>query len=110
MKRSATGINHGTPGTNWRAFALLCLLLGAVFRFAWIGDVEYKADERGLFQQSQWIRRTQLWPALGSPGAQLRHPPLGPWTFAVLVQAFDLDSPRSLTRAVQALSFGAVGA
>jgi hypothetical protein len=93
---------------RWRAFAILCLVLAATFRFAWIGDVEYKGDERGLFDQSQAIRRTQLWPALGFPGGQARHPALGPWTFALLVHAFDLDSPLSLTRAVQALSFAAV--
>lgn len=93
---------------NWRVFTVLCLVLAAALRFAWIGDVEYKADERGFFEQSQFVRRTQLWPAVGSPGAQVRHPALAPWTFAVLVQAFDLDSPLSLTRAVQALSFAAV--
>jgi hypothetical protein len=93
---------------SWRVFTILCLVLAAALRFGWIGDVEYKADERGFYQQSQSIRRTQLWPAVGSPGAQVRHPALGPWTFAVLVQAFALDSPLSLTRAVQALSLAAV--
>jgi hypothetical protein len=108
MKRTATGSTAECPGVNWRAFTILCLVLAAALRFAWIGDVEYKADERGLFEQGQSIRRTQLWPTLGSPGAQLRHPALGVWTFAFLVQAFDLDSPLSLTRAVQTLSFAAV--
>jgi hypothetical protein len=87
---------------------VLCLVLAAAFRFGWIGDVEYKEDERGYFHQSEAIRRTNLWPVLGAPGAQFRHPALGPWTFGVLAETLGLDSPLSLTRAVQALSFAAV--
>ena len=108
-----------TSPFGWKSFTCLCLLAGALLRFAWIGDVEYKDDEDEMFRYSQAIGDTHMWPALGqthlcpavgptSGGREIRHPALGIWSFAVLAQVLHLNTPLGLTRAVQGLSFAAL--
>ena len=96
------------PG--WRSFTCLCLLVGALFRFAWVGDVEYKDDEDQLFRYSQAIPVAHLWPAIGTTSGvhEVRHPALGIWSFAILAGVFHLHTPLALTRGVQALSLVAL--
>ncbi len=98
-------------GFGWKSFTCVCLLVGALFRFAWIGDTEYKDDEDQLFRYSQAVRATHLWPALGTTSGvrEIRHPALGIWSFAVLAQVLHLNTPLALTRSVQALSLTALG-
>ncbi|HLY38136.1 MAG TPA: hypothetical protein VKU61_08875 [Candidatus Binatia bacterium] len=96
------------PG--WRSFTCLCLLVGALFRFAWVGDVEYKDDEDQLFRYSQAIPVAHLWPAIGTTSGvrEIRHPALGIWSFAILAEALHLHTPLALSRGVQALSLTAL--
>lgn len=95
---------------GWAWFTCVCLLVGALFRFGWIGDVEYKDDEDGMFRHSQAIAETHLWPALGmTSGAEgIRHPALGIWSFGILAHAFGLKTALGLTGAVQTLSLAAL--
>src|SRR5207248_7124473 len=97
---------------DWKSFTCICLVVGALFRFAWIGDVEYKDDEDEMFRYSQAVGRTDLWPALGQthlcPGAglpsgvrEIRHPALGIWSFAILAQVLRANTPLGVTRGVQ---------
>lgn len=84
----------------------MVLLVAAVLRFVWIGDVEYKDDEDQLFQYSQAIPATQLWPTVGTTSGvrYVRHPALGVWTFAVLAEVLHLRTPLAVTGSVAALS------
>jgi hypothetical protein len=95
---------------GWKWFTCVCLLLGALFRFVWIGDIEYKDDEDGMFHHSQAVGETQLWPTLGmTSGVRgIRHPALGIWSFGILAQVFHLHTPLTLTGSVQALSLVAI--
>ncbi len=95
---------------GWRSATCLCLLVGALARFAWIGDVEYKDDEDQVFQYTQAIHATDLWPALGQTSGlrELRHPALGVWSFAALARLLRLHTPLAVTLSVSALSLIAV--
>jgi len=95
---------------GWKWFTCVCLLLGALFRFVWLGDIEYKDDEDGMFHHSQAVGETQLWPTLGmTSGVRgIRHPALGIWSFGILAQVFRLHTPLALTGSVQALSLVAI--
>ena len=88
----------------------MLLLVGAVLRFAWIGDAEYKDDEDQLFQYSQAIPATQLWPAIGTTSGvrEIRHPALGVWSFAILAQVLHLHTPLAVTSSVSGLSLTAL--
>ena len=48
-----------------------------------------------LFQYSQAIPATQLWPAVGTTSGvrEVHHPALGVWTFAILAQVLRLQTP-----------------
>lgn len=96
---------------GWKAFMCACLVVGALLRFGWIGDVEYKDDEDQLFDYSQAVPAAHLWPAIGTTSGVrgIRHPALGTWSFAVLAGAFHLNDPLALTRSVQGLSLIALG-
>ena len=91
---------------GWRSATCLCLLIAALLRFAWIGDAEYKDDEDQLFQYSQAISTTHLWPAIGTTSGvrEIRHPVLGVWTFALLADALHLRTPLAVTASVPGLS------
>ena len=97
--------------SGWKAFTCVCLAAGALLRFVWVGDVEYKDDEDQLFHYSQSVPAADLWPAIGTTSGvrEIRHPALGIWTFAVLARAFHLRTPPDVTRSVQALSLVALG-
>lgn len=95
-----------TSRLGWTSFTCVCLVVGALVRFAWIGDVEYKDDEDQLFTYSQAIPTTQLWPAIGTTSGvgEIRHPALGVWSFAILAQVLHLRTPLAVTSTVPALS------
>ena len=50
-----------------RLFILLFLILGTLFRIIWPSDMEWKVDERYLFQISQWVYQHHQWPWVGIP-------------------------------------------
>ena len=45
--------------------AAASIVVGAAFRFAWPGDMEFKADERYMFERSQFVGVSEPWPAVG---------------------------------------------
>jgi len=81
----------------------LTLIIGVALRLVWPGDIEYKGDERYVFEA---VRNTLSgkapWPSLGmSSGVGIQNPGLSIWVFIVLGSIFGADSPVELARAVQ---------
>jgi hypothetical protein len=87
------------------AFAALAIALGAALRFAWPADMEFKADERTMFEQSQRIGASEPWPALGMvSGVGLRNPGMSVWLFVALARVLRVTTPTGLALAVMALN------
>jgi hypothetical protein len=98
-----------TPRTSPRlvALALLSIAIGAALRLAWPADMEFKGDERYVFE------RTQLdggwWPALGMPSSVgLRNPAMSVWVFVLLARAFRVTTAPGLGLAVMGLNVAAL--
>ncbi|MFL5320168.1 MAG: hypothetical protein ACJ790_10975 [Myxococcaceae bacterium] len=87
----------------------ICLCLGAALRLSFPDDIEYKADERFMFEAAQHVGRTEPWPTVGMPsGASLRNPPLSIWAFVVLARVVHADTPPELARVVAVLNLFAL--
>src|SRR5579871_165602 len=90
---------------NWMAFLAIALLLGAVLRLVFPGDIEYKGDERYMFDASQKVGVTQPWPGLGmTSGANINNPGMSVWVFVVLAKVTGASNPPGLARAVQLMN------
>jgi hypothetical protein len=87
---------------GWLLFLLAAsLVVGAVLRFAWLDDMEYKGDERWTFDRSQRTPLSEPWPAFGMPSSVgLLNPGLSVWVFVVLAKLFSAQDPVALCRAV----------
>ncbi|MFI5299831.1 MAG: hypothetical protein ACHREM_17220 [Polyangiales bacterium] len=87
-----------------RAIALffgLALVVAAALRTVWIIDMEYKGDERFMFDRSQAIPAHEPWPELGMPSGQgLRNPAFSIWIFVWLARYFHANTPLLLDRSV----------
>lgn len=84
---------------------MACLVIGALLRFTWVGDMEYKNDERIMFHAVQTVGRTEPWPLVGMrSGVGLPNPGLSEWVFIAIGRAASVESPLDLARAVQALN------
>jgi len=94
-----------TNGKGWLAFLSLALLLGAILRLSFPGDIEYKDDEKYMFEATQKIGVTESWPLLGMPsGVKVNNPGMSIWIFAVLAKITHATTPPELARAVQFLN------
>jgi hypothetical protein len=83
------------------AFFFAAFVLGVVLRLTWIEDMEYKGDERWMFDRSQHVGIDEPWPELGmSSGPGLRHPGMSVWVFAVIARVFGATTPLTLDRAI----------
>jgi hypothetical protein len=81
------------------------LIVGAVFRLAWPGDIEYKGDEAWTFEQTRRIGVTEPLPARGMPtSVGVPNPPLSVTVFWALARMTGAGDPPGLARAVQALN------
>ena len=81
------------------------LVLGAVFRLVFPGDMEFKADERYVYEQATG---PDPWPELGqTSGAGTRNPGMGIWVFSAIAK-LGLDDPIAMVRAVMVLNILAV--
>ena len=90
---------------GWLAFFVLSLLLGAVLRLSYSGDIEFKYDEAFMFSQTQTAGISQPVPTLGMESSVgIRNPPLGIWVFLALSRLFSADTPPELARTVQILN------
>lgn len=94
-----------TNEKKWLIFLSLALLMGAALRLAFPGDIEYKEDEKFMFEASQNIGRSQAWPMLGmTSGVGVNNPGMSVWVFVVLARIFHADTPPELAQAVQWLN------
>jgi hypothetical protein len=87
------------------ALVLLSIALGAALRLGWPADMEFKADERYVFD------RTQLpgWPALGMPSSVgVRNPGMSVWVFVVLGRTLHVTTPVGLGLVVMGLNVAAL--
>lgn len=83
------------------AFLITALVIGILLRTTWLADMEYKGDERYMFDQSQRIGVTEPWPDLGmTSGGGLRNPGFSMWIFAILARVFHATDPLALDRSV----------
>ena len=84
-------------------FVLAAIVLGAVLRFAWPGDVEFKVDERWMLEHALAAGRTDAWPWSGmESSAILANPGASVWAFAALSRVFGLETPPALSMGVAA--------
>jgi hypothetical protein len=79
----------------------LFLALGSVLRVAWPLDMEWKYDEKWMFQTAVRVANGQEpWSWVGMPsGVQLRNPGLSFWPFALLGHV--TQDPVAMTQVVQ---------
>jgi hypothetical protein len=97
------------PRVGWLLGLAGVLVLGAVLRLLWVGDIEYKADEVWTFQRVQEVQAGQPLPMLGMPSSQgPLNPGLSLWIFVGLGRLADVHDPRDLARAVQILNIAAI--
>src|SRR5262245_28817201 len=86
--------------------ALAC---GMVLRLVWGEDIEYKGDERWLFEHARALLDGGPWPWVGLPSSMgSPNPGLSLWVFSGLDYIFGVQSPPDLARAVQLLNCAAL--
>lgn len=94
-RRSST-ISYGLA-----AFFITALVIGAWLRLSYPADMEYKGDERFMFDRSQRIGVSEPWPELGmTSGGGLKNPAFSIWIFVILARAFGAVTPLALDHAV----------
>src|SRR5262245_9231966 len=90
----------------WSAVIIAaCLVAGIVLRLIWPEDIEYKGDERWLFEHAMALLAGAPWSwvslptSMGSP-----NPGMSLWVFAGLAYISGAQTPPELARAVQSLN------
>lgn len=98
------------PGSKkWKLFIGIALLAGIFLRLSFPTDIEYKYDERWMFEASQKIGVSQPWPLVGmTSGPGVPNPGLSVWVFVGLARLFHAVTPPELARAVQMLNICAL--
>jgi hypothetical protein len=82
--------------------ALVIVGLAAVLRFAWLADMEFKADERWTFERVMAVKRGEPWPHFGMPTSQTApNPGMSVWVFIGLGWATGAETPTDLARVCQ---------
>jgi hypothetical protein len=85
------------------AFVAFAIALGALLRFGWLTDMEYKFDEEWMFERSQAVPAREPWPTLGmTSSVGLKNPGLSAVVFVVLAKLSGAHDPVALCRAVVA--------
>jgi len=89
----------------WLVFLTAAILLGAILRLSFPGDIEYKGDEKYMFDATQDYRATGNMPLLGmKSGIKLRNPGMSIWVFDALSRISGATTPPELARSVQVLN------
>jgi hypothetical protein len=101
------------PTRRWAhglaSFALLSIVVGAALRFTWPDEIEFKHDERFMFERSQHVGVDEPWSWLGMPsGVGLRNAGLSIWIFVALARVLHVTTPSGLAMSVAALSIVAL--
>ena len=92
--------------THLRYLIILSLGLGLFLRCLWPGDMEYKFDEKHMFEITQTARATGEWPSTGMvSGVGIKNPPLSTWVFIVPALIFNITDPVALSFFVRILGF-----
>jgi hypothetical protein len=95
----------------WLVGLVIALAVGAALRLAWVGDMEYKADEAWTFHETSAAVRDGSWPKFGNPcSAGPLNPGMSVWVFVALGKATGCQDPTQLARGVQMLSLLALAA
>lgn len=99
------GIMDGTNRKSPLLFLLAALLVGAALRLCFPGDIEYKSDEKYMFETAQFIGASGAWPALGmASGVKVKNPGMSVWVFGALEILTGAKTPPELARGVQLLN------
>lgn len=108
--QSMTPADDPKPLPRWAALSIAAALAcGIVLRLIWHEDMEYKLDERWLFEHARALLDGGPWPWIGIASSMgPPNPGLSLWVFAGLGFAFGADSPPELARAVQLLNCAAL--
>src|SRR5262249_8844333 len=91
----------------WPIGLVVALLAGASLRLVWVEDMEYKADEIYMFEQTQKASRDEPWLGMES-GVGLRNPGMSVWIFLLLAKVTGAEEPTALCRVVMVLNIGAI--
>jgi 4-amino-4-deoxy-L-arabinose transferase-like glycosyltransferase len=109
LTRAAARRTPALKITRWHLLLAGALLLGAVFRLIWGGNIEYKQDEVLLFRLVADHCNLGEWAELGMPSSQgVRVPALSAWVFYPFGHLFGTDEPIGLARGVQICSLAAL--
>ena len=86
---------------NPKAWWIVALALGVLFRLLWVWDMEYKYDENWMFERAIKVGQ-EGWQWLGMVSGQggVKNPGLSVWIFIVLSKLFFVETPPELCRAV----------
>jgi hypothetical protein len=104
------GQTRGSLSRGWIAFLVCAFVLGALLRNLALVDMEYKGDERWMFERTQRIGVTEHWPWLGmNSGPGIRNPGLSVWVFVAPARLLHLREPTRLARVVTVLATVAIG-
>ena len=88
------------------ALAVLSIAVGAALRLGWPADMEFKGDERYVFDRTQI---PGVWPSLGMPSSVgVRNPGMSVWVFVILARVFETTTPVGLGTAVMGLNVAAL--
>jgi hypothetical protein len=86
-------------------WAVVFVLADAALRLSYPGDIEFKSDERGFFEQAHAIATGAPWPWLGpTSSVGPRGPAMTTWILGFLAWLTHAATPPDLARAVQVLS------
>ncbi len=100
-----SGPSQTTGWRSWTVFLSVALLLGIILRLSFPGDIEYKGDEKYMFDVTQSIGVTEPWPVLGMvSGGQVKNPGMSVWILGGLSKISHASTPPELARAVQWLN------
>lgn len=90
-------------------FVVATVVVALLLRVSFPGDIEYKFDEKWMFEAALKVRAGGPWPWVGmQSGAGLLNPGLSVWVFVALSWLLRVDDPTQLARGVQLLNVAAV--
>src|SRR4051812_25511029 len=87
----------------------LAIALGITLRLVWPEDIEYKGDERWIFERTQTALAGGPWPWIGQLTSMLLpHPGMSVWIFILLGWVLDARTAPQLALGVQLLNAVAI--
>jgi hypothetical protein len=93
----------------WSIGFVIIIMIGVIFRTIWLSDIEYKGDERWIFETTQEFNKTGHIPTLGmKSSAGVPNAGMSIWVFLVLSKLFLVSDPLGLARAVQITNIVAI--